>query len=152
LIAAAASGRLKVFAQAKPNEPAHQIQPRVWMGSHLHVANPMALALSGRFSIVPDCVGHGSLEARHCGAELLVDERQLNDLIKCRPPSTAALRSEATKLVTTFRVANRRIKMKRAAFEAGMSSAMPGASKRQISRIWSSGIVPKAWKKPGRRR
>ena len=101
MFGAAATRELTVFVKKPLGAEAWMIHPHLWRGTPSFAADPVRLALTGRFAVVREFLPNPSVEADLAGNDLFVEEAEFKTF--CKQAGSLKQREAAgKKIVQTF--------------------------------------------------
>jgi hypothetical protein len=150
MLGAAMAGSVTVFVK-RHHEHAYKTHPDLWRRGIPYVANPAIMALFGRFIIASGLLAHANLALELSGADLFLDTKQFQRLVRRDRVSPAVLERSARLIVKKSQEEDPERIMLNREIEEEVRRSNPRAGGRALQRAIKSAKPPE-WSKAGRRR
>jgi len=153
LFCAVASAETTCFVVDDARGCAFETTPGLWRGEWLSVANPVAMAIAGRFLPLSDLLPCSSLEVALAGRPLFLPTKDTQDLVRSGigTAGTERVRARTTQeIISQFIDEHPGEKMTVKEFLLEAKKRFPGASERSLTREFDR-QKPHDWSDAGRR-
>jgi hypothetical protein len=144
-------GRITAFAAEPFGGKAFEIKRYAWGPVSLPHHDTQRSIEDGIFTIDVSPFPSGALDHKLAKAPVFVEEKQVNDWFKLRPPSGAVLRATANQVIADHKRACPNRPMRRQDFLDAVKARHATASDRRLKALWKE-LAPDEWKRPGTKR